>query len=53
MAPAPGQVAPGVVLGKPQPQAQGQVDPVVPAQVQLTPDVKPGIPQQPINQPQA
>jgi len=53
MVPAPGQVAPGVVLGQPQPQAQGQILPVVPGQGPVAPGVAPGQPQPFINQPKA
>jgi len=51
--PAQAQVVPGVVPCQPQPQAQGQVVPVLPAQAQVAPGVAPGQPQPPINQPQA
>jgi len=43
--PAQAQVVPGVAPGQPQPQAQGQVVPVVPVPGQVAPGVVPGQPQ--------
>jgi len=40
--PAQAQVVPGVAPGQPQPQAQGQVIPIVPVPGQVTPGVVPG-----------
>jgi len=42
---APGQVAAGVIPSQRQPQAEGQVVPVVPAPGQVGPGVIPGQPQ--------
>jgi len=42
---AQAQVIPGVVPGQPQPEAQGQVVPIVPAPGQVAPGVVPGQPQ--------